>query len=71
MAYDGDIAMRAKTNTSELIGSKPRRAFDPALKRALSRAMKGALRRSVVLLPGSEDEDRLQTCLAGLLGVTA
>jgi len=49
---------------------KPRGPRDPELERALLRAMKGALKRSVVLLPLSEEDDRLQEFLHDVLGVT-
>lgn len=45
--------------------------LDPRRERALLGAMRGALRRSVVLLPLSEDDDLLQDFVAAALGVAA
>lgn len=61
--------MKATTTASE-IGRKRRGPRDPALRRALLRAMREALRRSVVLLPLTEDEDRLQESLGSALGLS-
>jgi hypothetical protein len=69
LAYDGDMAMKATTTASE-IGRKHRGPRDPALRRALLRAMREALRRSVVLLPLTEDEDRLQEFPGRALGLS-
>ena len=48
-----------------------RHPIDRARERALLRAMRGALRRSVVLLPLTEEDDRLQRFLEDALGVPA
>lgn len=63
--------MEAKTTTPRPAGAKRRGPRDPELKRALLRAMKGALRRSVVLLPLTEDDDKLLDGLGSSLGFTA
>jgi hypothetical protein len=61
--------MKAKTNAVGF--RKLRGPRDPSLRRALLRAMKGALKRSVVLLPATEDEDQLQEWFASALGFTS
>lgn len=73
LAYDGDMTMKT-TKTEAIVPAgftilRPR--LDQALRRALLRAMSGALRRSVVLLPLDEDDDRLQEHLASALGLSA
>jgi hypothetical protein len=52
-------------------GRRQRLPLDPRRERALLGAMRGALRRSVVLLPLSEDDDRLQDFVAAALGGAA
>jgi hypothetical protein len=56
-------------NTTRLETGRSGRPIDPHLERALLRAMQGALRRSVVLLPLSDDEEVLQRFLEVSLGV--
>ncbi|HZR69430.1 MAG TPA: hypothetical protein VFB01_10325 [Burkholderiales bacterium] len=48
-----------------------RRIIDRVRRRALLCAMRGALRRSVVLLPVSEEDDLLQRFLQDALGAPA
>jgi hypothetical protein len=65
--------MTMKTTKTEATAgaAAPGPRQDHALRRALLRAMKGALRRSVVLLPLDENDDRLQEHLASVLGFSA
>ena len=48
-----------------------RQVIDRVRERALLRAMRGALRRSVVLLPLTDEDDLLQRFLEDALGVPA
>ncbi|HEY6863066.1 MAG TPA: hypothetical protein VI319_04135 [Burkholderiales bacterium] len=62
--------MSQKPNSLE--PSRPagrRRVVDRVRERALLRAMRGALRRSVVLLPLTEEDDLLQRFLVDALGL--
>ena len=63
--------MKTKTISKGAAASSARGLRNPRLTRALLRAMKGALRRSIVLLPLTEDDDKLQECLGGLFGYPA
>jgi hypothetical protein len=60
--------MEAKTIGKAATAGKRRGPPDPQLRRALLRAMQGALRRSLVLLPMTEDDDKLQEWLGSMLG---
>ena len=62
--------MKTKTTVHDG-GSQNRGPRDPQVRRALLQAMKGALRRSVVLLPLTEDDDKLQEWLGGMLEFSA
>jgi hypothetical protein len=58
--------MNAKTTTNRPAATA-RSPRDPQLERALLRAMKGALKRSTVLLPLTEEDDRVQEYLGNVL----
>jgi hypothetical protein len=60
--------MNATTTTKRPAGGpKARGPRDAQLAGALLRAMRGALKRSTVLLPLTEDDDRLQETLGSAL----
>ncbi len=52
-------------------GARARRPLDCKRRRALLGAMRSALRRSVVLLPLTEDDDVLQKFVEAALGAPA
>jgi hypothetical protein len=58
--------MNAKTTTNRPAATA-RSLRDPQLERALLLAMKGALKRSIVLLPLTEEDDRVQEYLGNVL----
>jgi len=63
--------MTEKTTRSGRPGARERRRLDTRRERALLRAMRSALRRSVVLLPLTEGDDMLQRFLETALGAPA
>jgi hypothetical protein len=65
------MAARHETVCPERTGRPNGRPLDPLLRRALLGALRGALRRSVVLLPLSEEDDLVQQFLEAALGAAA
>jgi hypothetical protein len=65
------MAMETRMTATEPDRAQARTPRDADLRRALLHAMRGALRRSVVLLPLDEDDDRLLQQLESVLGLSA
>jgi hypothetical protein len=65
------MAMETRMTATEPARAEARTPRDAHRRRALLEAMRGALRRSVVLLPLDEDDDRLLQQLESALGLSA